>query len=494
MILEINNSITKIKEIDSYINKNIDDLLSYKKQDAYFLKNTLIKKWHMSRDICSKIGFDSFKSQYPSLVWLSKISWEALQIFIEKNSNIRLFNKKNNSFPTGLLDLVTDYFSDQNLEFEKRDLREPPKTRKVYRKLKQQPPLRYYQQEIIQKCLENPRGIIEAATGTGKTNCIIELIYQLKNNALIIVPSSTILSQFYDILIKVFGKKHIGIITGNKKQLDKPISIATYQSLPNIDKTWFSKIDTLIVDEAHHGACDTLVDLNSEAFNDIYYRYYFSGTAYRNDGTDMSLQSVISNKFLYKYSALKGIEEKYLVPVYFLIYDFYHEAQRYTWQKELSDLIVKNEKYNDMIVEKAKILDGKGVGTIIFVDQIQHGQYLEKRIPNSKFANGTEKRAINSKTIEDFNKGKFNILIGTSVLGEGVDTVRASVGIMAGGGKAKSSVMQRIGRLLRPFPGKKEAVVFDFTHQNSKYLRQHYIERSKIYEEFGKEKIKIIKE
>ena len=479
--------------VDYTLNEALYNVLSYKKKDAYFLRNSLIRKWNYARELQSNIGYAALTKQSPDLVWLTKQSWTALQDSIERMSVERLYDRKNNRFPTGLLNKVTDYLEENNLQFELDDRRKVPTTRKVYRKIKKPPPLRYYQEEIVQACLNNPRGIIEAATGTGKTNCIVELIYQLKNKTLVVVPSSTILLQFHEILEAVFGKKHIGMITGNKKQLNKSISIATYQSLPNIDKTWFKDINTLIVDECHHSGADTLVNLNLECFNDIYYRYFFSGTAYRNDGKDMSLQSVISDQFLYKYPASKGIEDGYLVPVYFFIQDIYHDDPQSTWQKELKNLIVTNESYNQKIIDRANSLNKKGVGTIIFIDQIQHGQYLEKRIPNSKFANGTEKRAINMQMIRDFNKGKFNVLIGTSVLGEGVDTVRAQYGIMAGGGKAKSSVIQRIGRLLRPFPGKKEAIVLDFTHQNTKYLNQHFQERLNVYEEFGKNKIKYIK-
>lgn len=439
-------------------------------KNDYFFKKQLIKKYKRG-EIFKNLSFDDFLNK------------------IEEMTYTRFFNKKYSSFPTGLLSLLLSFLDREKILYKIKDLRQIPNTKRVYRKINKPPTLRYYQQEIVDECIKNHRGIIEAATGSGKTNCILELVYQLKNNILIVVPSSTILVQFYNILIKTFGKKHIGLITGNKKQLNSSITIATYQSLSNIDKKFFDKIDTLIIDEAHHSACESLIELNKKCFNNIYHRYYFTGTAYRNDGKDMDLQSVVSDQFLYKYPVQQGIDDNYLVPIKFIVYKYSHQFSGGNWRKELTDCIVNNLEYNKMIIDKAKRLNEKNIGTIIFVDQINHGKFLEKNIPGAVFVNGTEERAINMESIDDFNKGKFNILIGTSVIGEGVDTVRARCGIMAGGGKAESTIVQRIGRLLRPFPNKNHSMMIDFTHNNTKYLQEHFIERHNIYKTFGEDKI-----
>lgn len=468
--INIDNSMSKIATKNQNILTILNNILSYKVKDSFFLRKELLKKYEMGL-IYRNLDYTSFLRKIEELMY------------------VRFFNKNDNSFPTGLLNIVTSYFEKNNILFELKDLRRTPSIRKIYRKIKQPFPLRYYQKEIVNACLSNPRGIIEAATGSGKTNCIVELIYQLKNNVLIIVPSSTIISQTSKILINVFGKKHIGIITGNKKEFDKPITIATYQSLGNIDESFFKKLDTLIIDEAHHSGCNSLVSLNN-LFNSCYYRYFFTGTAYRNDGKDMDLQSVITDQFIYKYPIQKGIEDKYLCPIKFVIYKYQHPYPIGKWREELDTYIINNEKYNNFIIDKANKLNDKKIATIIFVDQINHGKFLESKIPNSVFVNGTEEKTINMEAIEDFNKGKFHIMIGTSVIGEGVDTVKAQCGILAGGGKAKSTLVQRIGRLLRPCQEKNMAYIMDFTHSGTKYLQNHYIERLVTYKQFGEQNIK----
>jgi superfamily II DNA or RNA helicase len=55
---------------------------------------------------------------------------------------------------------------------------------------------------------------------------------------------------------------------------------------------------------------------------------------------------------------------------------------------------------------------------------------------------------------------------------------------MAGGGKAKSQVMQNVGRVLRIADNKKEALVYDFTDQGSRWLSEHSTQRQEIYKEY----------
>jgi len=83
--------------------------------------------------------------------------------------------------------------------------------------------------------------------------------------------------------------------------------------------------------------------------------------------------------------------------------------------------------------------------------------------------------------MEDFKKGKIKCLIGTSVIGEGVDLPNANVLIMAGGGKARSQVMQNIGRVLRICKGKTFAKIYDFEDRGSEWLSDHSAQRQDVY-------------
>jgi superfamily II DNA or RNA helicase len=63
----------------------------------------------------------------------------------------------------------------------------------------------------------------------------------------------------------------------------------------------------------------------------------------------------------------------------------------------------------------------------------------------------------------------------------GVDIPSLDALIMAGGGKSTVRVLQRIGRVIRPFPGKTDAMVMDFL-DNARYLDKHSATRLAVYQ------------
>ena len=106
-------------------------------------------------------------------------------------------------------------------------------------------------------------------------------------------------------------------------------------------------------------------------------------------------------------------------------------------------------------------------------------------IPNSVFLHDEEKDSVRQHAMEQFRKGIVKCIIGTSVIGEGVDLPIANVLVMAGGGKARSQVMQNVGRALRPFAGKEKALIYDFEDQGSRFLSEHSSLRQEIYKMYS---------
>jgi len=51
---------------------------------------------------------------------------------------------------------------------------------------------------------------------------------------------------------------------------------------------------------------------------------------------------------------------------------------------------------------------------------------------------------------------------------------------LAGGGKSSTRALQRVGRITRPWPGKKYGIVIDIVDE-IRYFREHASQRRKIY-------------
>jgi superfamily II DNA or RNA helicase len=224
-----------------------------------------------------------------------------------------------------------------------------------------------------------------------------------------------------------------------------------------------------------NSGAETYREVNLKHLKNAYYRIGLTATNFRNDGADMALESVLS-EVLYEYSISQAIADGFLIKPDFKIIQNQVRADS-TYQKEYKSGIVENKERNELI---ASLVDQKA-NTIILVQQLEHGEALKELIPNSTFIHGQESDTIREKALEDFRKGKINILIGTSVIGEGVDLPIANTLILAGGGKARSQVMQNIGRVLRICPGKTKALVIDFKDTGASWLADHSLERQEIY-------------
>ena len=64
--------------------------------------------------------------------------------------------------------------------------------------------------------------------------------------------------------------------------------------------------------------------------------------------------------------------------------------------------------------------------------------------------------------------------------------------ILAGSGKSSGRALQRLGRIIRPYKDKKDAIAIDFI-DNAKYLRQHSQKRLETYKTESGFKIKLPK-
>jgi superfamily II DNA or RNA helicase len=63
--------------------------------------------------------------------------------------------------------------------------------------------------------------------------------------------------------------------------------------------------------------------------------------------------------------------------------------------------------------------------------------------------------------IENFARGKSSVLLAIRCLDEGVDIPAAEVGIILASSGNSKEFIQRRGRLMRPYPGKEKAVIYD---------------------------------
>lgn len=414
------------------------------------------------------------------------------------------FPDRNQSFYTGLLTEVTKLFKEAKVQYRIVDKRiRPPQN---LPNLIFSPPgyktERSYQKQTVEACSTYTRGVIQAATGGGKTYMVTELIGRLKTAPFIFfVPSIDLLEQTHSELSSCLNIP-IGLIGDGHADI-QPISVMTMQTgircLHNQDEKFkadayryddddewgeeveFSKAEAvkklikeangLYLDECHHAATQTVEEIMRAAKN-AYWRFGGSATPYREDGADLMIQALFGRK-------LVNITPSYLIDRGFLvrphIFNVKMDAKfgdSFSYSKIYKNWIVENDHLNKLVATTMKFLDNSGISSLTLVQRYEHGERLQQLLPETPFIRGDMPRKKRKELIADLKSGKVRSCIATTLADEGLDVRRLGAVLIPGGGKSITRVYQRVGRVLRPFEGKTKAIAVLFQH-DARFLKEH---------------------
>ncbi len=473
--IKLSNSTCQVENLDSSLDKLLKKELRYKDPNTEF---SLAKNEREIKRVNSSLD----SGRFADTSFLEKKLAKLLHINRGLRKKLFISLYKDGEFPTGLLPKVLELLEYSKLQYEIKDKRKKPQLKKHKFVLKKSlPALRYYQKDASKEVLKDGRGIIVSPTGTGKTTMICKMIWDLGVNTLVITPNKSITDNMMDTLINHFGKGKVDKLNTKSVKIKKPINVINIQALTKVNPKLFSEMDAVFIDEFHHSAATTYREVNLKHLKNCYFRIGVTATNFRNDGADLALESVLS-KVLYEYNIPTAIKDEFLVPPEFEFIDT-KTWDEGNYQESYKAAIVENKERNQIIIDVATEEYDNKRHVLILVQQVGHGEILQEMLKDldAKFIHGMTKDLDRSKIMEDFRKGKFRILIGTSVIGEGVDLPIADTLIMAGGGKAKSQVIQNVGRVLRPFKGKEFALIIDFTDEGSRWLEEHSVLREEIY-------------
>ena len=153
--------------------------------------------------------------------------------------------------------------------------------------------------------------------------------------------------------------------------------------------------------------------------------------------------------------------------------------------------IVHNKARNEVI--KNIVEKHREEGYICILTRIlEHGEELDKTIPGAVYLKGEDPLNKRMEVINKFNNGEIPVLIGSSILNEGISISNMKTLIMASGGKAQTQTVQKIGRVLRITKEKRQGVFYDFIDMNNKYLFKHSKQRLSLYKKEGYDDISIL--
>lgn len=375
----------------------------------------------------------------------------------------------------------------------------------------------------------NRKGILEMATGTGKTRvgiyAILNLLNNCENENLIIVigcPTKALAKQWRLELNKFnLSDTKIDIInsTIKKEELYKKIKsestkkrviIGTYSTIHNkyftneILPDFGSKLG-LIADEAHWLGAPEFSKTLSDKFN---YRLALTATpirAFDIEGTDRILKYFggIVYRYLLEQAIRDGVLTKYKYHIYFCNLNI-QELGEY---KRLSQIISRTRHVSKrdgfdinqvFLSKRARIIKKAKNKILVFktiLDELKLSKklahlvvYCEDNVQIKEYFPilkevGAESRIINEDTseeerdriISEFDKGQIDCILAMKIFDEGIDVPSASRGIFISSTSNPKQFIQRRGRLLRKHIDKPFSEIYDIIiAPDPKYVDQTY--------------------
>lgn len=362
------------------------------------------------------------------------------------------------------------------------------------------PDLRWYQQHALTAWLRaRRRGVVSLPTGAGKTLVAVAAIAACQLATLVLVPTRVLLEQWATVLgayMPAIGK------LGDGHRRVAPITVSTYASAVQWGPRIGGQFGLVIVDEAHHVGAMCPADL-FEMFvassrlgltatpppseeraplerhvGPVIYQLgvddLVGDALARYDIFDVPIELTAAEREDYD-AARRVFRRGYAA--------FRHAYPGATWNGfvEVSSRTDEGRAHlaawrtsraiTAFPADKRRVLRElldrhRGSRVLVFTSDTRTAYVIAEDLlvhPITHEVTRSERAAILGK----FSRGEASVLVAAQVLDEGIDVPEADVAIIVGGTASARRYIQRIGRVLRPLPGKRarvyELVVADTT-------------------------------
>jgi superfamily II DNA or RNA helicase len=351
---------------------------------------------------------------------------------------------------------------------------------------------RDYQDEGIAALVKRLQGLVVLPCGCGKTKLGVGAIGALARTTLVLVPTEDLADQWAADVRDVLGLS-AGIMGGGKAQDAADVVIGIVDSVDpwlSSHSGWGDRFGLVIIDEGHHAPAVTYSRVLAKL--PARWRLGLTATPDREDGltkwVEWSFGPVLlerSTREMIKLGHLQMAEIEEVETGFRIDVSDVDEKKRVAAiDKGLhadtlrNALIAERVRADARAGESCLVLCGTRAQAKEITDWIDTPE-AEARAATSKLSK--KKRAA---AIEDLRAGDLPVLCATSLADEGLDIARLSRLYLATPQKARGKTMQRLGRLLRKWPGKNPRLV-DFIDSDVPTLARRAQERRRVWKAAG---------
>lgn len=349
--------------------------------------------------------------------------------------------------------------------------------------------LRPFQKKAAEQMLARDFGTLSSPTGSGKTVVALYMIARRRQPAMVIVHTKDLGSQWVDRIGAFLGipAAECGMIGAGRRQIGERITVALVQSLYRCAEEVSEHIGFLLVDECHR--CPSRTFTEAVTSFDSKYMLGLSATPWRRDHLSRLIFWHLGDVH-HEVDKAGLLAAGVVLPAEVVVRetDFqpYHDPVS-EYSRMLAELTADTERNLLIAGDVAREVQATSGVSLVLSDRRAHCENLQALLRyrfkvDSELLTGEmgmrERQAVAAR----LNDGKIRVLIATGqLIGEGFDCRNLSTLFFATPIRFSGRVLQYVGRVLRPAPGKAKARVFDYVDVRVDTLLKAAKARQRVY-------------
>jgi superfamily II DNA or RNA helicase len=349
--------------------------------------------------------------------------------------------------------------------------------------------LRPFQEDAVGQMMARDFGTLSSPTGSGKTVMALCMIARRRQPAVIVVHTKDLAAQWMERIEAFLGipAAECGLIAGGRAKVGDKVSVALVQSLYKCAEEVSERIGFLVVDECHR--CPSRTFTEAVTGFDSKYMLGLSATPWRRD----NLSRLI---FWHLGDVHHEVDTAHLVATGAVLaaevieretgFSAYHDPV-VEYSKMLSELTADTAR-NLLIAEDVAREARESAGIcLVLSDRKAHCENLQALLRfrfnvEAELLTGDMPLEVRQDVVGRLNAGRTRVVIATGqLIGEGFDCPNLSTLFMATPVRFSGRVLQYLGRVLRPAPGKDKARVFDYIDVKVETLVKAAKARQRVY-------------